>query len=132
MSQLFAAVYEINSAVAGRPSLRLNLVVNGDNDSVVGTAVLETYTGDVSEISVRGHCMEIEGEQPLKAIVLAGTPSVFGILNDDPSAFQLLMVLPTAWKDGQVCYKMSFGKLHPRIVEVRDGVARAVLPEAVC
>lgn len=132
MSQLFAAVYEITSAVAGRPSLRLNLVVNGDNDSVVGTALLETYAGDVSEISVRGQCMEIEGEQSLRAIVLAGMPSVFAILNDDPSAFQLLMVLPTAWKDGQVCYKMSFGKLHPRVVEVRDGVARAVLPEAVC
>jgi hypothetical protein len=129
MSQLFAAVYEITSAVAGRPTLRLNLVVNGDSDSVVGTAVLETYTGDISEISVRGHCMEIEGEQPLRAIMLAGTPSVFGVLNNDPSAFQLLMVLPTAWKDGQVCYKMTFGKLYPRIVEVRDGVARAVLPE---
>ena len=129
MSQLFAAVYEITSAVFGRPSLRLNLVVNGDNDSVVGTAVLETYTGDISEISVRGHCMEIDGEQPLKAVVLAGTPSLFGLLNTDPSAFQLLMVLPTAWKDGQVCYKMSFGKVYPRIIEVRDGVARAVLAE---
>jgi hypothetical protein len=73
--------------------------------------------------------MEIEGEQPLKAIVLAGTAPTFGLLNDDPSAFQLLMVLPTAWKDGQACYKMSFGKLYPRCVEVRDGVARAVLPE---
>lgn len=130
MSQLFAAVYEITSAVAGRPSLRLNLVVNGETDSVVGTALLATYAGDISEISVRGHCMEIEGEHPLKTIVLAGTPSVFGVLNGDPSAFQLLMVLPTAWKDGQVCYKMSFGKLYPRIIEVRDGVARAVLPEA--
>jgi hypothetical protein len=131
MSQLFAAVYEITSAVAGRPTLRLNLVVNGDNESVVGTALLETYTGDISEISVRGHCMEIEGEHPLKAIVLAGTPSVFATMNEDPSAFQLLMVLPTAWKEGQVCYKMSFGRLHPRTVEIRDGLARAVLPEAV-
>jgi hypothetical protein len=131
MSQLFAAVYEVTSAVAGRPTLRLNLVVNGDNDSVVGTAMLETYTGDISEISVRGNCMEIEGEHPLKAIVLAGTPSVFATLDEDPSAFQLLMVLPSAWKAGQVCYKMSFGKLHPRVVEIRDGVARAVLPEAV-
>jgi hypothetical protein len=129
MSQLFAAVYEVTSAVVGRPSLRLNLIVNGDTDSVVGTAVLETYTGDVSEIAVRGHCMEIEGEQPVKAIVLAGTPQMFGLLNDDPSAFQLLLLLPTAWKDGQACYKMSFGKLHPRVIEVRDGVARAVLPE---
>jgi hypothetical protein len=131
MSQLFAAVYEINSAVAGRPTLRLNLVINGDSDSVVGTAVLETYAGDISEISVRGHCMEIEGERPLKAIVLAGTPSVFASLNEDPSAFQLLMVLPSAWKEGQVCYKMSFGKLYPRTVEIRDGIARAVLPEAI-
>lgn len=131
MSQLFAAVYEISSAAAGRPTLRLNLVINADNESVVGTAMLESYTGDISEISVRGHCMEIEGERPLKAIVLAGTPTVFAVLNDDPSAFQLLMVLPTAWKEGQACYKMSFGKLHPRAVEVRDGVARAVLPEPV-
>jgi len=131
MSQLFAAVYEINSAVAGRPTLRLNLVVNGGNDSVVGTATLETYNGDISEMSVRGHCMEIEGDQPLKAIVLAGTPPVFARLNEDPVAFQMLMVLPTAWKEGQACYKMSFGALNPRVVDIRDGVARAVLPEAV-
>ena len=43
MSQLFAAVYEIHSAALGRPSLRLNLVVNRETESVVGTAVLETH-----------------------------------------------------------------------------------------
>jgi hypothetical protein len=40
------------------------------------------------------------------------------------------MVLPTAWKNGQACFKMSIGKLYPRIVDIRDGIARAVLPEA--
>jgi hypothetical protein len=130
MSQLFAAVYEITSASAGRPSLRLNLVVNGQNDSVVGAVILETFDGEKFEMSVRGHCMEIEGEQPMQAIVLAGTPSVFAVLDEEPSAFQLLMVLPTAWKQGQACYKMSFGKLYPHVLEVRDGIASAVLPEA--
>jgi hypothetical protein len=43
----------------------------------------------------------------------------------------MLLVLPTAWKDGQACYKMSLGKIFPRIIDVRDGIARAVLPETV-
>jgi hypothetical protein len=131
MSQLFAAVYEISSATIGRPSLRLNLVVNRENDSVVGTAMLETVTGDRYEISVRGHHMEIDGSEPLEAIVLAGTPPIFSVLDEQPTSFQMLLVLPTAWKDGQACYKMSFGKLFPRVIDIRDGVARAVLPEAV-
>ncbi|SHN43768.1 protein of unknown function [Duganella sacchari] len=130
MSQLFAAVYEIQSATIGRPMLRLNLVVNRDNASVVGTATLESVTGDVHEMSVRGHLMEIEGDAPLEAIVLAGTPPVFAVLDEEPTSFQLLMVLPTAWKNGQACFKMSIGKLYPRIVDIRDGIARAVLPEA--
>ncbi|WP_343728878.1 DUF1842 domain-containing protein [Duganella sp.] len=130
MSQLFAAVYEISSATVGRPSLRLNLVVNRDNASVLGAATLETVTGDVYEMPVRGHHMEIEGDEPLQAIVLAGTPPVFSVLDEQPSSFQMLMVLPTAWKEGQACYKMSFGKLYPRVIDVRDGRARAVLPEA--
>jgi hypothetical protein len=131
MSQLFAAVYEIHSATLGRPSLRLNLVVNRDTDSVVGSAILETITGEYHEISVRGHHMEIEGEQALEAIVLAGTPPIFAAADETPTSFQMLLVLPTAWKDGQACYKMSFGKLFPRVIDVRDGVARAVLPEVV-
>ncbi|NYE61604.1 hypothetical protein FHW58_002811 [Duganella sp. 1224] len=131
MSQLFAAVYEIHSASLGRPSLRLNLVVNRATDSVVGSAMLETVTGEVHDISVRGHLMEIEGDTALQAIVLAGTPPMFAAADETPTSFQLLMVLPTAWKDGQACYKMSIGKLFPRLIEVRDGVARAVLPEVV-
>lgn len=129
MSQLFAAVYEITSATVGRPLLRLNLVVNRDTDSVVGAAILETVTGDVHEMSVRGHLMELDGEEPVQAIVLAGTPPVFSVLDDQPSAFQMLMLLPTAWKDGQACYKMSLGKVYPSVIDVRDGKARAVLPE---
>lgn len=129
MSQLFAAVYEISSATAGRPSLRLNLVVNRDNASVVGAATLETVTGELHEMPVRGHHMEIDGDEPLEAIVLAGTPPVFAVLDEQPASFQLLMVLPTAWKEGQACYKMSLGKLYPRVIDVRDGRARAVLPE---
>jgi hypothetical protein len=39
------------------------------------------------------------------------------------------MVLPTAWKDGQVCYKVSFGRLGPQVLEIHDGIARAVSPE---
>ncbi|NVM75200.1 hypothetical protein FHW83_000980 [Duganella sp. SG902] len=129
MSQLFAAVYEISSATAGRPFLRLNLVVNRDNASVVGAATLETVTGELHEMPVRGHHMEIEGDEPLEAIVLAGTPPVFAVLDEQPSSFQLLMVLPTAWKEGQACYKMSLGKVYPRVIDVRDGRASAVLPE---
>jgi len=131
MSQLFAAVYEIHSASIGRPTLRLNLVVNRDTDSVVGSATLETVTGDVHEISVRGHHMEIDGDNALEAIVLAGTPPIFAAADETPTSFQVLLVLPTAWKDGQACYKMSLGKLYPRVIDVRDGVARAVLPEVV-
>lgn len=131
MSQLFAAVYEIHSATLGRPFLRLNLVVNRDTDSVVGSAMMETVTGDIHEISVRGHHMEIDGDSALEAIVLAGTPPIFAVADASPSSFQMLMVLPTAWKDGQACYKMSLGKLYPRVIDVRDGVARAVLPEVV-
>lgn len=131
MSQLFAAVYEIHSATLGRPSLRLNLVVNRDTDSVVGSAILHTVTGDLHEISVRGHHMEIDGDGALQAIVLAGNPPIFAVADETPTSFQLLMVLPTAWKDGQACYKMSLGKLFPRVIDVRDGVARAVLPEVV-
>lgn len=131
MSQLFAAVYEIHSAALGRPSLRLNLVVNRETESVVGTAVVETVTGEVHEMSVRGHHMEIDTGEPMQAIVLAGTPPIFGAQSDQPTSFQMLLVLPTAWKDGQACYKMSFGKVFPRVIDVRDGVARAVLPETV-
>ena len=129
MSQLFTAVYEVNSAVDGGPTLRLNLVVDGRNDSVVGHVQLDDFSGASRAISVRGHHVEIDGEQPMQAIVLAGTPTIFPCKDEDPSAFQLLMVLPTAWKDGQVCYKMSFGKTSPRVLEIRDGIARAVLPE---
>jgi hypothetical protein len=131
MSQLFAAVYEIHSATVGRPSVRLNLVVNRASGSVVGTAVLEAVTGDVHEISVRGQHMEIDGGDPLQAIVLAGTPSIFATHGEQPVTFQLLLVLPTAWKDGQACYKMSIGKIYPRVIDVRDGIAHAVLPELV-
>lgn len=131
MSQLFAAVYEIASATIGRPSLRLKLVVDRGNASVVGTASVETVTGEIHEMSVRGQHLEIDGEEPLEAIVLAGTPPIFSVLNEEPASFQMLMVLPTAWKDGQACYKMTIGKLYPRVIDVRDGKARAVLPEAV-
>jgi hypothetical protein len=129
MSQLFAAVYEVASATIGRPSLRLNLVVDRGNASVVGTATVETVTGEIYEVSVRGQHMEIEGEEPLEAIVLAGTPPIFSVLDEEPASFQMLMVLPSAWKDGQACYKMTVGKVYPRVIDVRDGKARAVLPE---
>ncbi|MTV41860.1 DUF1842 domain-containing protein [Duganella radicis] len=129
MNQLFAAVYEISSAAIGRPTLRLNLVVDRANASVVGAATLHTVTGETHEMPVRGQHMEIEGEEPLEAIVLAGTPPVFAVLDEEPSSFQMLLVLPTAWKEGQACYKMSLGKLYPRVIDVRDGKARAVLPE---
>lgn len=131
MSQLFAAVYEIRSASLGRPTLRLNLVVNRVNGSVVGTAMVETVTGDIHEMSVRGHHLEIDSVEPLQAIVLAGTPPIFAVLDEQPSSFQALMVLPTANKSGQAYFKMSVGKVSPRVIDVRDGVARAVLPEAV-
>jgi hypothetical protein len=131
MSQLFAAVYEIASATVGRPSLRLNLVVDRANASVVGTATVETITGEIHDMPVRGQHMEIDSEEGLEAIVLAGTPPVFSVLDDQPASFQLLMVLPSAWKEGQACYKMTVGKLYPRVIDVRDGKARAVLPEAV-
>lgn len=131
MSQLFAAVYEVASATIGRPTLRLNLVVDRGNASVVGTATVETVTGEMHEMPVRGQHMEIDGEEALEAIVLAGTPPIFAVLDDEPSSFQLLLVLPSAWKEGQACYKMTVGKLFPRVIEVRDGRASAVLPEAV-
>ena len=131
MSQLFAAVYEVASATAGRPFLRLNLVVDGGNASVVGTASVETVTGELHEMPVRGHHMEIEGEEPLQAIVLAGTPPIFAVLDEEPASFQMLMVLPSAWKEGQACYKMTVGKTYPRVIDIRDGKARAVLPEGV-
>nr|WP_315399619.1 DUF1842 domain-containing protein [uncultured Duganella sp.] len=129
MSQLFTAVYEVNSPADGGPTLRLNLVVDGRNDSVVGHVQLDDACGASRAISVRGHHLEIDGEQPMRAIVLAGTPAIFPRREEEPSAFQLLMVLPTAWKDGQVCYKMSFGQETPRSLEIHDGVARAVLPQ---
>lgn len=130
MSQLFTAVYEVTSAGEGRPTLRLNLVVNAHNDSVIGHARVAFNGGESAGISVRGHHTEIEGEHPLQAIVLAGLPAIFPTVEEEPSAFQLLMVLPTAARDGQVCYKMSFGaQQQARIVEIRDGVARAILPE---
>jgi len=125
MSQLFTAVYEINSAIDGHPTLRLNLVVDGGNDTIVGNAQLDGERG----IPVRGHHVEIGGDQPVQAILLAGTPPIFSGGDEQPSAFQLLMVLPTAWKAGQVCYKMSFGQRQARILEIRDGVAHAVLPK---
>lgn len=130
MSQLFAAVYEIHSASRGRPMLRLNLVVNRVNGSVVGTAMVETASGDIHEMSVRGHHLEVDSVTPLQAIVLAGTPPVFAVLDEQPSSFQALMVLPSDKKDGQAYFKMSVGKITPRVIDVRDGVARAVLPEA--
>ena len=123
MSQLFTAVYDISSAIEGHPNLRLNLVVDGCNDTVVGNAQLDGERG----IAVRGHHVEIDGEQPMQAILLAGTTPV-SVTEGQPSAFQLLMVLPTAWKAGQVCYKMSFGQRQARVLEIRDGVAHAVLP----
>lgn len=129
MSQLFAAVYEVHSASLGRPSLRLNLVVNRVSGSVVGTATVETVIGDIHEMSVRGHHLEIESGAPLQAIVLAGTPPIFAVLDEQPSSFQALMVLPTANKEGQAYFKMNVGKIYPRVIDVRDGVARAVLPE---
>ena len=132
MSQLFTAVYEVNSAVGGGPTLRLNLVVNGRNDSVVGHVQLDNFSGASRAISVRGHHVQLDGEQPMQAIVLAGAPPVFPGNDGDPSAFQLLMVLPTAWKDGQVCYKMRFGRAAPQVLEIHDGIARAVPPEAAC
>ncbi|MYM34022.1 DUF1842 domain-containing protein [Duganella sp. FT50W] len=129
MSQLFAAVYEVHSASLGRPSLRLNLVVNRVSGSVVGTATVETVIGDIHEMSVRGHHLEIDSGSPLQAIVLAGTPPIFAVLDEQPSSFQALMVLPTANKEGQAYFKMNVGKIYPRVIDVRDGVARAVLPE---
>lgn len=130
MSQLFTAVYEVTSAVEGNPTLCLNLVVNALNDSVMGHARVVFGDGESAGISVRGHHTEIDSGQPLRAVVLAGLPAIFPSVGEEPNAFQLLMVLPTASKDGQVCYKMSFGDgRQPRIVEVRDGVARAMLPE---
>ena len=130
MSQLFTAIYEVNSAGDGGPTLRLNLVVNGRNDSVVGHVQLDNFSGGSRAISVRGHHVELDGDQPMRAIVLAGAPPIFPCKDSDPSAFQLLMVLPTAWKDGQVCYKMSFGRIAPQVLEIHDGIARAVLSEA--
>ena len=132
MSQLFTAVYDVNSSAEGQPTLRLSLVVDGHTESIVGHAQLDPATGDGAAIRVHGHHLALGGDRSLQAIVLAGTPVVSSPKPADPSAFQLLMVLPTAWKDGQVCYKMSFGKDHPRNLDVRDGVARAVLPEACC
>lgn len=123
MSQLFTAVYEVHSAVAGHPTLRLNLVVDGRNDTIVGNAQVDGAHG----IPVRGHHVEIDGELPVQAILLAGTPAIFGGDDGQPSAFQLLMVLPTAWKAGQVCYKISFGERHAKVLEIRDGIAHAVL-----
>ncbi len=130
MSQLFTAVYEVTSAAAGSPTLWLNLVVNAQNDSVIGHARVAFEGGESAGISVRGHHTRIEGEHPLQAVVLAGLPPIFPTVEEAPSAFQLLMVLPTASRNGQVCYKMSFGHpQQPRIVEVRDGSAHAVRPE---
>ena len=130
MSQLFTAVYEVTSTAEGRPTLRLNLIVDACNNSVLGHARVAFDGGDGASISVRGHHTEVEGESPLQAILLAGLPAIFPDDDDGPSAFQLLMVLPSATRDGQVCYKMSFGmRQQSRIVEIRDGVARAVLPE---
>ncbi|MBV7537119.1 DUF1842 domain-containing protein [Duganella sp. sic0402] len=131
MSQLFAAVYEIHSATLGRPSLLLNLVVNRVNGSVVGTATVATVLGERYEMSVRGHHMEVDGSESLQAIVLAGTPPIFAVQEEQPSSFQALMVLPTANRDGQTYFKMSLGKVQPRVIDVRDGVARAVLPETI-
>lgn len=131
MSQLFAAVYEIHSATLGRPTLRLNLVINRINGSAVGTATVETVTGEVHEMSVRGHHVEIDSGDPLQAIVLAGTRPIFAAQDEQPTSFQALMVLPTAWKEGQAYFKMSLGKFQPRVIDVRDGVARALLPETV-
>ena len=130
MSQLFTAVYEVTSAAEGHPKLWLNLIVNAQNDSVMGYARVAFDGGDSAGISVRGHHAEIEGEHPLQAIVLAGLPAIFPSVEAEPSAFQLLMVLPSAAREGQACYKMSFGGAQQtRVVEVRDGVARAVMPE---
>ena len=129
MSQLFTAVYEVTSERRDHPVLRLNLIVNRQTDSVLGHAHLAFGDGESAGISVRGHYTEIDGERPLQAIVLAGLPAIFPAIDAVPSGFQMLMVLPTASRDGQVCYKMSFGADRRRIVEVRDGVGRALLPE---
>jgi hypothetical protein len=131
MSQLFTAVYEVTSERQDHPTLRLNLIVNRQTDSVLGHAHLAFSDGESVGISVRGHYTEIGGERPLQAIVLAGLPAIFPGVEEVPSGFQMLMVLPTASRDGQVCYKMSFGTDRRRIVEIRDGVGRALLPEMV-
>src|SRR4051812_18989942 len=103
MSQLFTAVYEVNSGTDGAPTLWLNLVVNAQNDSVIGHARMTFDGGGSAGISVRGHHTRIEGEYPLEAVVLAGLPAIFPTVEEAPSAFQLLMVLPTAVRNGQVC-----------------------------
>lgn len=131
MSQLFTAVYEVTTERYDQPTLRLNLIVNRQTDSVLGHAQLAFSDGESAAISVRGHYTEIGGERPLQAIVLAGLPAIFPGAGEVPSGFQMLMVLPTASRAGQVCYKMSFGPQGRRIVEIRDGVGRAMLPETV-
>jgi hypothetical protein len=130
MSQLFAAVYDINSSAINSPALRLNLIVNAQSAIVVGHAEMRLSDTETAGMSVRGHHVEIDGERPLHAIVLAGVPSIFPSDDEMPSAFQLLMVLPSPWKSGQVCYRMSFGSDDPRVVEVRDGVPNAILMDA--
>lgn len=127
MSQLFAAVYDINSAAINSPALRLNLIVNAQTALVVGHAEMRLSDTETAGISVRGHHLEIDGDRPMQAIVLAGVRSIFPSHDEMPSAFQLLMVLPSAWKSGQVCYRMSFGSEAPRVIEVRDGVPSAIL-----
>jgi hypothetical protein len=101
MSQLFAAVYDINSAVLDSPALRLNLIVNAQSALVVGHAEMWLSSTESAGMSVRGHHVQIDGERPLQAIVLAGVPSIFPADDEMPSAFQLLMVLPSPWKSGK-------------------------------
>lgn len=128
MSQLFAAVYEVESPAAGQPEVRLNLVINISNCSVMGYAQMMLADGHMTGISVRGQYVEMEGDDDLKALVLAGVPSIFPSNEGEPSAFQLLMVLPSAWKAGQVCYKISYGPEQAHVIEARAAVATAIAP----
>ena len=66
MSQLFTAVYEVNSAVDGGPTLRLNLVVDGRNDSVVGHVQLDDFSGAGKAISVRGITWKSTASSPCR------------------------------------------------------------------
>jgi hypothetical protein len=130
MSQLFAAVYEVTSATIGQPSLRLNLVVNRESASVVGTA---TWVRSPAK-SMKCRCAASTWKSTARNRWMPSCWPArrrFFPLDEEPASFQMLMVLPSAWKEGQACYKMTLGKLYPRVIDMRDGKVRAVLPEAV-